>query len=199
MLPLALALGLQCWLSVTDRVTNERSRAMGLVACVLAVCVLGAEQVSSGVSDDVATELQTDLEEQTAAAAAESGFPPAPSMPLFASWGGSSSSAQASTSGWWQSSPPSPPSSWSWAPSPAAEMAAGAADAGIADPELPHAFASGVGGPVASASSASLGPGPMTRVVRRATFLVGQLCHGVVAAWRSMRGAPSTVTWEHAA
>ena len=201
MLPLALALGLQCWLSVTDRVTNERSRAMGLVACVLAVCVLGAEQVSSGVSDEVAAGFEAAAVEEeaaaaAAAAAAEPGLPQAPSMPLFASWGGSSGSAQDSTSGWWQ---PSPPSSWSWAPSPAAEMAAGVADAGIADRELPHAFASGVGGPVASASSASLGPGPMTRVVRRATFLVGQLCHGAVAAWRSMRGAPSTVTWEHAA
>ena len=84
MLPLALALGLECWLGLTDRVTNERTRIMGMVACALAICVLGSEQVSSGVGEEVETvELPEPL--------------PAPYDPQGA----------AEDSSWWQPSAPS--------------------------------------------------------------------------------------------
>ena len=50
MLPLAVVLGVQCWLSLTDRVTDERARAAGMLVCFLAVHALGSEQAAAGAS-----------------------------------------------------------------------------------------------------------------------------------------------------
>lgn len=215
MLPaaLALALGVQCWLGLTERVINERNRMMGMAACALAICVLGAEHVTSTVEEEVGAvgeaadyqtaELRDEMPELP---------PPSPMLSQFASSVGVEDSA------WWQPSIAAwslwpgageqvseegaraePPASSSAQDPPSSAPRSSSAPEPLSSTRRPSRFAPQPSSAPEPFSMPTSRMGPIAFLVHQVGTAAAHLQRSAVSLWRFTQqdGAPTNVTWEH--
>lgn len=187
MLPLALVLALQCWLGLTERVTSERNRIMGSVACVLAICVLGVEQASSGAGELEGGGFGAEIE------AAELSERPPPPPPY-------ESHDVADDSAWWQPSAPSW-SLWPVADGHVPEQGVQSEQPSAHGTAAPSSATAARPSTKPSSPTAAQPARPLTWIVHRAAMGAARLRRGALSAWYFMQrcGVPTTASWEHMA